>query len=131
MKFCLSAFFALAAALLFSSCERKIPRPDHIIVVIEENHGYKEVIGSPNAPFINRLANEGALFTDAHGFTHPSQPNYLAIYSGSTQGVTDDKCLNNETPFTIANLGAALISKGFTFTGFAQTMPSAGYLDCE
>ena len=131
MKFHFSAFSALATALLLSSCERKLPRPDHIIVVIEENHGYDEVIGSPNAPFITQLANEGALFTDAHGVTHPSQPNYLAIYSGSTQGVTDDKCLDNETPFTTPNLGAALISKGFTFNGFAQTMPSAGFLDCE
>src|ERR1700733_6894786 len=104
MKFYFSALSALAAALLFSSCERKLPRPDHIIVVIEENHGYDEVIGSPNAPFITQLANEGALFTAPHGVTHPSQPNYLAIYSGSTQGITDDKCLDNETPFTTPNL---------------------------
>jgi hypothetical protein len=119
------------AVVLLTSCERKLPRPDHIIVVIEENHGYDEVINSPNAPFITQLAKEGALFTDAHGVIHPSQPNYLAIYSGSTQGVTGDTCLGNETPFTTPNLGAALISKGYTFEGFAQSMPVAGYQECE
>jgi len=128
-----SSLFVLPAlaVILLSSCGSKPPRPDHIIIVMEENHGYDEVIGSPNAPFITALANGGALFTDAHGVTHPSQPNYLAMYSGSTQGVIDDKCLENETPYTTPNLGAALISKGFTFKGFAQTMPSAGYLGCE
>src|SRR6202012_5421783 len=130
MKFSVIGFPALAAVLFLSSCERKLPRPDHIIIVIEENHGYDEVISSPNAPFITQLANEGALFTDAHGVTHPSQPNYLAIYSGSTQGITGDTCLDG-TSFTTPNLGAALISRGFTFKGYAQTMPSAGYLECE
>lgn len=125
----LSLAVILFAALL-SSCERKLPRPDHIIVVIEENHGYDEVINSPNAPFITQLANQGALFTDAHGVTHPSQPNYLAIFSGSTQGITGDTCLDGTT-FTTPNLGAALISKGFTFKGYAQTMPSAGFEECE
>ena len=130
MKLSFFAFTSFAIVLL-SSCGSKLPKPDHIIIVMEENHGYDEVIGSPNAPFITQLANQGALFTDAHGVTHPSQPNYLAIYSGSTQGVTDDKCLQNETPYTTPNLGSALISKGFTFKGFAQTMPSPGYLECE
>jgi len=118
------------AVILLSSCEKKLPHPDHIIVVMEENHGYDEVINSPNAPFITALANGGALFTDAHGVIHPSQPNYLAIYSGSTQGITGDTCLDG-TSFTTPNLGAALISKGLTFKGFAQTMPSPGFLQCE
>src|SRR6202012_6243151 len=131
MKFSVIGFPALAAVLFLSSCGQKLPRPDHIVVVIEENHGYDEVIGSLNAPYITQLTNEGALFTDAHGVTHPSQPNYLAIYSGSTQGVTDDKCLDGESPYTTSNLGASLIRKGFTFKGYAQTMPSAGFPGCD
>jgi hypothetical protein len=126
-------FIATTGLALLASCGKKndVPRPDHIIVVIEENHGYDELIGSSNAPFINQLVSQGALFTDAHGVIHPSQPNYLAIFSGSTQGVTGDKCLQNETPYTTPNLAASLISKGFTFKGFAQTMPAAGYEECE
>jgi hypothetical protein len=101
---------------------------DHIIVVMEENHGFDEVIGSANAPFITKIAKEGALFTDSHGVTHPSQPNYLALYSGSVQGVIGDESLEARTPYTTPNLGAALISHGLTFKGYAQTMPSVGYL---
>jgi len=127
----------LAGAILLTglvfSCSQKpaFPRPDHIIIIMEENHSYDQVIGSGNAPFINRLVEEGALFTDSHGVTHPSQPNYLALFSGSTQGVTNDKCLNSETPYTTPNLGAALISNGYSFKGFAQAMPSEGTEECS
>src|SRR5258708_36025068 len=69
---------------------QSIPRPDHVVIVIEENHSYAEIIGSANAPYINSLAAMGALFTNSFGVTHPSEPNYLALFSGSTQGVTDD-----------------------------------------
>jgi len=70
------------------------------------------------------------LFTDSHGIGHPSQPNYLALFSGSTQGVKGDECLDEVTPYKTPNLGAALISKGLTFKGYAQTMPKAGSLAC-
>ncbi|HVW96439.1 MAG TPA: alkaline phosphatase family protein [Mucilaginibacter sp.] len=127
-----SAACILALATAFCSCDKKndVPRPDHVVIVIEENHGYDELINSANAPFINKLAREGALFTDAHGVAHPSQPNYLAIFSGSTQGVPDDQCLENVTPYSTPNLGAALIGKGYTFKGYAQTMPSTGFEGC-
>ena len=111
--------------------ESDIPRYDHVIIVIEENHAYNELIGSANAPFINELAKEGTLFTDSHGIGHPSQPNYLALFSGSTQGVKGDGCLEGKTPFKTPNLGAALINQKLTFMGFAQTMPSAGFLGCN
>jgi phospholipase C len=132
MKFYSILSVAGISLLLFSACKHKsnLPRPDHIIIVIEENHGYDELIGSANAPFINQLAKEGALFTDSHGVTHPSQPNYFALFSGSTQGVTGDDCLENVSPYTSPNLGALLISNGFTFKGYAQTLPEAGSLVC-
>ncbi|MEO8854592.1 MAG: alkaline phosphatase family protein [Ginsengibacter sp.] len=103
---------------------------DHIVIVIEENHGYDQIVGSDSAPYINQLIAESAVFTDAHGVTHPSQPNYLAFFSGTTQGITGDQCLKDSTPFTTPNLGAALIKNGYTFKGYAQTMPSAGYREC-
>src|SRR5215212_6979595 len=69
-----------------------VPRPDHVVVVMEENHAYSEIIGAPAAPYINALAQEGALFTDSYGITHPSQPNYLDLFSGDNQGVIDSSC---------------------------------------
>jgi acid phosphatase len=120
----------LMIAVTACNTQPKLPRPDHIIVVMEENHGYDEVIGSANAPFITQLSNEGALFTDSHGVVHPSQPNYLALFSGSTQGVAGDKCMQDTTPFTTPNLGASLLKAGFTFKGYAQTLPAIGAKDC-
>jgi phospholipase C len=106
-----------------------IPQYKHVIVVVEENHNYDALIGSPNSPYISWLSERGALFTDSHGITHPSQANYIALFSGDVQGVQADECLEGKT-FITPNLGASLISKGFTFKGYAQTMPSAGFLKC-
>ena len=88
-------FFAL---LLFlpSVMLAQLPQPDHIVIVIEENHGYNDIIGSSQAPYINSLVDDtlSALFTDSHGVTHPSQPNYLWLFSGDNQGITDDNLPN-------------------------------------
>ena len=88
-----------------------------------ENHAYGEVIGSPQAPYLNRLARQGALFTDSRAITHPSEPNYLALFSGSTQGVSDDSCPHQ---FSAPNLGSELIAAGRTFTGYSESLPAAG-----
>jgi acid phosphatase len=132
MKNFLPFLVTVCVAIILTSCHHSfdVPKYDHVIVVIEENHGYDEVIGSVNAPYISKLAHGGALFTDSHGVIHPSQPNYLAIFSGSTQSVTNDDCLDNVTPYTTPNLASSLISHHFTFKGYAQTMPSAGFEEC-
>lgn len=131
----MKASILIAGLILFGAFtspqnQTDIPRYDHVVVVIEENHAYNQLIGSENAPYINELAKGGVLFTNSHGIGHPSQPNYLALYSGSTQGIKGDGCLVKQTPFKTPNLGAALISKGLTFMGYAQTMPATGFLGC-
>lgn len=105
-----------------------LPRPDHVVVVIEENHAYANIIGSSAAPYINQLANQGALMSDAHAIEHPSQPNYLDFFSGSNQGVTDDTQPPAGAPYSTANLGAGLLQAGLTFGGYSQSEPSVGYL---
>ena len=104
-----------------------VPRPDHVVVVIEENHSYGEIIGSPSAPYINSLAQQGALFTQSFAIGHPSEPNYLELFSGSNQGVTNDNC---PFSFSTANLGAGVISAGLAFGGFSEDLPSVGYTGC-
>jgi len=103
-------------------------RPDHIVMVIEENHSYSQIIDSPAAPYINRLAAQGAVFTQSFGVTYPSQPNYLALFSGSMQSITDNSCPHT---FTTPNLGHALIASGLTFAGYSEDLPSAGSLICS
>ena len=75
-----------------SSPPAALPRPDHTVVVIMENHSYSDVIGSAGAPYINFLRTVGASFTDSHAVGHPSEPNYLALFAGTTKGLTDDSC---------------------------------------
>ena len=107
-----------------------LPKPDHIVILMEENHGYDQIIGSPHTPYINELAERGASFTDAHGIVHPSQPNYIGLFSGDLQGVTGDECLKDSVTFTTPNLGRALIDAEYSFTGYAQTMPHPGFTGC-
>jgi phosphatidylinositol-3-phosphatase len=88
---------------------RLMPCPAHTVIVVMENHGYGQVIGSPDAPFISSLAQRGALFTGAHAVTHPSEPNYLALFSGGTQSVSDDSCPHQ---FSAPNLATGLLASG-------------------
>ena len=92
-----------------------------------ENHSYSEIIGSSSAPYINSLATGGAQFTNSFGITHPSEPNYLALFSGSTHGLTSDSCPHT---YTTQNLGSELITAGLTFKGYSESMPSDGYTGC-
>jgi len=104
-----------------------LPTPAHVVVVMEENHSYSEIIGSPQAPYINTLATQGALFTHSFAVGHPSEPNYLAIFSGSTQGVTDDSC---PLTFSTDSLESELLAAGKTFTGYSEGLPKAGSKVC-
>jgi hypothetical protein len=78
-----------------------------------ENHDFSEVIGNSQAPYINALAAGGALLTNYTAITHPSEPNYFALYAGSTFGVTTDDPYTGADP-TIATI---LQGAGKTFTG--------------
>lgn len=93
-----------------------------------ENHSYGQVIGQNSAPFLNGLARAGALFTDSRAITHPSEPNYLALFSGSTQGVTGDDC---PLRLTAANLASELLAAGYTFAGYAEGLPATGSGACS
>jgi phospholipase C len=62
----------------------------HVFVIMMENTSYTSLIGNPNAPFINATAQNFGSAANYFGVTHPSQPNYIAATSGSTNGVTGD-----------------------------------------
>lgn len=122
-----------------------LPHPDHIVIVIFENKSYSQIIGNSAAPNINALAAEGANFVHApsdpsaatsgsHALGHPSQPNYLELFSGSNQGVrqngrpgTSAEPLSLPLPFNTPNLGASLIAAGLTFAGYSESLPIAGF----
>ena len=104
-----------------------VPRFDHIVLVMFENKASSQITAS-SAPYFQSLAAQGASFSQSYAITHPSQPNYIALFSGSTQGVTSDACPKT---FSANNLGAQLIAAGLTFKGYSESMPSNGYTGCS
>ena len=122
-------FAVLTAAALLALPSVSIAAPyryDHIVIVIEENTDYAQVLGDRvNAPYINELADGGVNFTEFYAITHPSQPNYIHLFSGDNHGVVD----NNRppgNPWTTPNLGASLIAAGRTFRGYSEDLPFIG-----
>jgi acid phosphatase len=105
-----------------------LPRPSHVVVVVEENHAAANILGSSSAPYINHLARIGASFTRSYAITHPSEPNYVALFSGSQHGLTDDSCPHT---YSGANLGSQLRAAGKSFRGYAEGLPRAGYRGCS
>jgi hypothetical protein len=112
-----------------------LPTYDHIVIVVEENKDYEEVIGNASAPYINTvLKAEGANFTRMYGEEHYSQGNYFWLFSGSDQSVG----FRDQVPTTLfkaTNLGEQLITKCkptkphtqcLSFKGYAESLPSIG-----
>jgi phospholipase C len=89
----------------------------HVFIIMMENTGYDSLIGNPNAPWINSAAATYGLATDYHGVTHPSQPNYIAATSGSTNGVVND----NDVTIDVPNIVDQLESHGKTWKGYMQS----------
>ena len=106
-----------------------MPQPAHVVIVVEENRSQANIIGNKVAPFINALAANGAMMAQSFAETHPSEPNYLALFAGSTLGVTKDVCPVNggATP----NLASELLAAGYTFVGYAEGLPTAGSTVCS
>ncbi|MGW4896678.1 alkaline phosphatase family protein [Kitasatospora sp. NPDC004240] len=113
-----------------ASASVAVPKPDHIVVVVMENHAYNQVMGAKDAPYINSLGQGGATLKASYGITHPSQPNYFALFSGGTQGITGDGCFKPGTN-TAPNLASELIAAGKTWGSYNESLPSEGSTTCK
>ena len=89
----------------------------HVFVIMMENTGYASLIGNSNAPWINAAAKTYGVATNYYGVSHPSQPNYIAATSGSTNGVADD----NDTTIDVPNIVDQLESHGKSWTAYMQS----------
>jgi phosphoesterase family protein len=117
---------SLAASLLASSTATAFPRYDHIFLIIEENHGFSQIIGNPAAQRLNQLADQYGLATASFSVADPSAPNYVAMLGGSTFGIADNNAYYLHTvdkPSLMSQLEAAHL----TWKGYLQSMPYAGF----
>jgi phospholipase C len=124
--FALSLLGLLVALLVPSATARAdsgdnslsgIPNFQHVFVIMMENTGFDSLIGNPNAPWINAAAAQYGLAAKYTGVTHPSQPNYIATTSGSTNGVADD----NDTTIDVPNIVDQLEAHGKTWKAYMQS----------
>jgi phosphatidylinositol-3-phosphatase len=97
--------------------------PAHLVLVVEENHEFGQVIGSRQALFLNRLAASGTLLTNYYAVGHPSLPNYLALLGGDTFGVHSDctRCRLRAT-----SLVDQLEPAGISWKAYYQDLPAPG-----
>jgi hypothetical protein len=119
----------LLAAVVFCSGGQAAPRPvpqlDHAIVVVLENKQRDKVLGNPAAPAFNAFAANGAVLAGYRGVTHPSLPNYLALVSGSTQGITTN-C--TDCVVDAKSLADTVEASGRTWKTYAEGLPAPGFL---
>lgn len=94
----------------------------HVVTIVMENREYGDVIGNSAAPYINRLARRYGLATDSYAVSHPSEPNYLALTSGSTAGITSD-CTTCHV--AARNIVDQLERAHVTWKAYMEDMPSA------
>ena len=92
---------------------------DHIYLIMMENKESTQIIGSGHAPYINSLIQQYGVAKNYTGVTHPSQPNYLALWAGSTFGVSDDS-IHNLTGMTLAD---QLEAANMTWRLYAENYP--------
>lgn len=104
--------------------------PRHVVIIVEENKSYHDILGENDAPYIASLAKRAAVFTQSYGVAHPSQPNYIALFSGQTN--TDgDNCAVSGVDAASPSLGGSLLRAHRTFTGYAESLPHAGFMGCR
>jgi hypothetical protein len=125
---------AVAALALLSSVAWQTPTtitaprttgPSHIVVIVMENHEYSAIMGAgSDATYLRSMAASSVSLSRLFAITHPSLPNYLALTSGSTQGVTSDctSCIVDAP-----NIADQLDGAGITWKAYMESIPSACY----
>jgi acid phosphatase len=102
-----------------------VPPFDHVVVIVFENKESTMVLGNRAAPTFNAYGRRYARITRYYGVTHPSLPNYLALVSGSTQGITSD-C--TDCVVEAQSLADTIEASGRTWKTYAEGLPSPGFL---
>jgi acid phosphatase len=100
------------------------PTFSHVVVLVEENHSYSEVVGNSSMPYFNSLASQYGLATQYFANAHPSLPDYMVLTTGLTETLDD----NFAGTISDDNVVRELVNAGKTWKSYAESLPAAGYL---
>ena len=100
-----------------------VPAFGHVLLVVEENHSYSEVIGNSAMPYLNSLATQYGLATQYYANAHPSIGNYFMLTTG--QLISNDDSFSGTV--SVDNIVRQLIAAGKTWKSYAESIPSPGY----
>ena len=121
----------LASGLLVALVARAqaaAPIHDRVVVVIMENKSYDEV---RTLPYTSSLLTAGATLSNSVAVTHPSQPNYFALWGGNTLGIRNDNCPAPGSPFSTQNLGQMCETHGLTWRTYSENLGAVGSTACS
>jgi acid phosphatase len=100
------------------------PTFSHVVLLVEENHSYSEVIGNSSMPYLNSLASKYGLATEYFADGHPSIPNYFVLTTGLPETLDD----NFSGTISDDNVVRELVKAGKTWKSYTESLPSPGYL---
>jgi hypothetical protein len=101
-----------------------LPPPQHIVLVVEENHNYSDTANPANMPYLNWLGAKYARATQMYANTHPSIGNYFELVTGNI--ITNNDWFS-ESPLLVDNIGKRLTDAGKTWKIYAEDLPYVGY----
>jgi acid phosphatase len=100
------------------------PTFTHVVLIVEENHGYSEVVGSSDMPYLNGLISQYGLAAQYYANAHPSIPNYLMLTTGQIETFDDSfsGTINDD------NVVRELVKAGKSWKAYEESIPDPGYL---
>ncbi|MBV9147338.1 MAG: hypothetical protein JO065_15600, partial [Acidobacteria bacterium] len=100
-----------------------VPIHKHVAFLVEENYSYSQVIGNAKMPYLNQLAQEGAVAVEYYANTHGSLRDYFELTAGQflVAGGDYDGFISAD------NIAAHVSNAGKTWRSYAEALPNAGY----
>jgi phospholipase C len=97
-----------------------------VFTVVMENKSRGDILGNPDAPYINSLVHTGAFAAGYHDpFVHPSEPNYLWMVAGENFGVLDDDDPDEHPLDSTSHIADQLELAGLSWKSYQQSMGGA------
>ena len=106
-----------------SSTGTVAPRISKILVIMEENHSLDQVFPS-HMPYLWGLARRYGQATAWNAVSHPSLPNYLAVFAGSTFNDPADCDPAPGCTYTGPTVFGQALAHGLTARVYEQAMPT-------